>query len=100
MGALQVTSASRVSPNVHLALQHVIRSFFRIEGVVSVRLTYADSCTLLHYDNDGAPGFHYYEAESTALNIKDITGPAHSRIIQYLTPAKPQAGFDQDATKF
>eukprot|EP00959_Pyramimonas_sp_CCMP1952_P384475 8057674-Pyramimonas_sp.AAC.1 len=56
-------------------------SFFRIENVVSVRLAKsthklppvadADSCRLVHYDNDANPGFHYYEAEGTALNIHD-----------------------------
>eukprot|EP00959_Pyramimonas_sp_CCMP1952_P144158 3017887-Pyramimonas_sp.AAC.1 len=36
--ALQMTTASRLSPNVHLALQHLISNFFRIENVVSVIL--------------------------------------------------------------
>eukprot|EP00959_Pyramimonas_sp_CCMP1952_P328212 6871524-Pyramimonas_sp.AAC.1 len=54
-GALQMTTASRLSPKVHLALQHIIRNFFRIENVVPVRfaksihklppVTYAGSCT-------------------------------------------------------
>eukprot|EP00959_Pyramimonas_sp_CCMP1952_P261753 5473606-Pyramimonas_sp.AAC.1 len=61
-GMRQMTSASRLSPKVHLALEYLIRNFFRIENVVSVRLAkgthklppvaYADSCTLVHYDND------------------------------------------------
>eukprot|EP00959_Pyramimonas_sp_CCMP1952_P067330 1405199-Pyramimonas_sp.AAC.1 len=109
-GVLQMTSASRLSPKVHLVLQYLARNFFRIENVVSVRLAksihelppvaFADSCTLVHYDNHVNPGFHYYEAEGTALNIHDTTGSAHSRIIQCLKPTKPQAGFDQDMTKF
>eukprot|EP00959_Pyramimonas_sp_CCMP1952_P323185 6762749-Pyramimonas_sp.AAC.1 len=37
-GMLQMTSASRQSSKVHLALQSVIRNFFCIENVVSVRL--------------------------------------------------------------
>eukprot|EP00959_Pyramimonas_sp_CCMP1952_P235005 4910668-Pyramimonas_sp.AAC.1 len=37
-GMLQMTSASRLSPRVHLALQHLIGDFFRIENVVSVGL--------------------------------------------------------------
>eukprot|EP00959_Pyramimonas_sp_CCMP1952_P224850 4701745-Pyramimonas_sp.AAC.2 len=71
-----MTSASRLSPKLHLALQYLIRDFFRIENVVSVRLAesmiklpqvaYDDSCTLVHYDNDVSPGFNYYEAEGTA----------------------------------
>eukprot|EP00959_Pyramimonas_sp_CCMP1952_P394435 8264874-Pyramimonas_sp.AAC.1 len=81
-----MTSASRLSPKLYLALQCLFRNFFRIENVVPVRLaksihklppvTYADSCTLAPYDNDVNPGFHHYEAEGTALH--DITGPAHS----------------------
>eukprot|EP00959_Pyramimonas_sp_CCMP1952_P031600 662783-Pyramimonas_sp.AAC.1 len=64
-GTLQMTTASRLSPKVHLALQYLIRNFFRIENAVSVRsaesihklplVTYADSCTLVHYDNDVDP---------------------------------------------
>eukprot|EP00959_Pyramimonas_sp_CCMP1952_P028129 590230-Pyramimonas_sp.AAC.1 len=56
-GMLQMTSASRVSPKVHLALQYLIRNFFRIGSVVPVRLdksihklppvAYADSCALV-----------------------------------------------------
>eukprot|EP00959_Pyramimonas_sp_CCMP1952_P190339 3981197-Pyramimonas_sp.AAC.1 len=109
-GTLQMTTASLLSPKVHLALQYLIINFFRIENVVSVRLatrihnlppvTYADSCTLAHYDNDVNPGFHYYEAEGIALNIHDITGSAHSRIIQCLKSTTPQARFDQDMSKF
>eukprot|EP00959_Pyramimonas_sp_CCMP1952_P110522 2312256-Pyramimonas_sp.AAC.1 len=75
-GALQMTTASRLAPNVFLSLQYLIRNFFRIENVVSVRLaksihklplaTYAYSCTLAHYDNGVNPGLHYYEAEGTS----------------------------------
>eukprot|EP00959_Pyramimonas_sp_CCMP1952_P271603 5678037-Pyramimonas_sp.AAC.1 len=76
---LQMTSASRLSPKVRLVWQCFIRNFFRIESVVSVRLAksihelppvaYADSCTLVHFDNDVNLGFIYYEAEGTALDI-------------------------------
>eukprot|EP00959_Pyramimonas_sp_CCMP1952_P071501 1493372-Pyramimonas_sp.AAC.1 len=81
-GILQMTSASRPSPEAHLALQYLIRSFFRIGNVVSVRLaksmrelplvSYADSCALVHCGNDADPGFHYYEAEGNALNNHDV----------------------------
>eukprot|EP00959_Pyramimonas_sp_CCMP1952_P182213 3809837-Pyramimonas_sp.AAC.1 len=93
-GALQMTSASRLSPKVHLSLQYLISNFFRIENVVSV------SCTLVHYDKDVDPGFHYYEAEGTALNIHDITGSSQSRIIQCPKSTNPQAGIDKDMTRF
>eukprot|EP00959_Pyramimonas_sp_CCMP1952_P365523 7655392-Pyramimonas_sp.AAC.1 len=102
--------ASRLSPKVQLALQCLIRHFFHIENLVSVRLAKsirklppaacADSCTLVHYDKDVNPGFHYYEAEGIALNIHDITGSALSRIFQCLRSTKPPAGFDQDMTQF
>eukprot|EP00959_Pyramimonas_sp_CCMP1952_P100138 2094010-Pyramimonas_sp.AAC.1 len=68
-----MTTSSRLSPEVHLAPQCLIRDFSRIENVVSIRLaknihklppvTYADSGTLVHYDNDVNPGYHNYEAE-------------------------------------
>eukprot|EP00959_Pyramimonas_sp_CCMP1952_P299924 6273217-Pyramimonas_sp.AAC.1 len=74
-GALQMTTASlRLAKSIH-ALPPV---------------TYDDSCIWVHYDNDVNPGFHYYEAEGTALNIPDI-GSAHSRIIKCLKSIKPQA---------
>eukprot|EP00959_Pyramimonas_sp_CCMP1952_P258801 5410254-Pyramimonas_sp.AAC.1 len=104
-----MTRASRPSPEVHLVLQCLIRNFSRIENVVSVGLTksihrlppveYADSGARVHYDSDVNPGFHYYAAECTALNICDIIGPAQARIIQCLKFTKPQAGFDQDMTQ-
>eukprot|EP00959_Pyramimonas_sp_CCMP1952_P272305 5693188-Pyramimonas_sp.AAC.2 len=108
-GTLQMTSASRLSPKVHLALQYLIRNFFRIENVVSVRLAksihelppvaYADSCALVHCDNDVNAGAHYFEAEGTALNVHDATRSAHPRIIQCLMSIKPHACFDHDMTK-
>eukprot|EP00959_Pyramimonas_sp_CCMP1952_P009649 201470-Pyramimonas_sp.AAC.1 len=68
-----MTTASRLSPKVHLALQYLTRNFHRIENVVSVRLaksihelppvTYADSFALVHCDSDVNPAFHYYESE-------------------------------------
>ena len=48
------------------------------------------------YDNDGNPGFHYYESNSTALIIHNITGSARSRIIQCLTTSKAGLFFDED----
>ena len=60
-----------------MALQFLVRNYFRIENVVAIRLaksihklpavTCAESCTLVHYDNDVTPGFHYYESNCTAL---------------------------------
>eukprot|EP00959_Pyramimonas_sp_CCMP1952_P246557 5153047-Pyramimonas_sp.AAC.2 len=104
-----MTSANRRSPQVQFASQYVIRNFFRVENVVSVRkarsihapprVTYADSCTLVHYDNDVSPGFYCYDAEGTAPHIHDIIGPAHSRVIQ-CPKSTPHAGSDQGAARF
>eukprot|EP00959_Pyramimonas_sp_CCMP1952_P036528 764628-Pyramimonas_sp.AAC.1 len=109
-GAPQMTSASRLSPKAHLALHYLTRNLFRIENVVTVRLaksihklppvTCADCCALIHYDNDVNQGFHYHEAEGIALSIHDISGSAHSTIIQCLKSTRPQAGFDQDMARF
>ena len=109
-GNLRQAVGSKMHPKVHLALQYLIRNYFRIENVVAVRLAksvhrlpqfpQADSCTLIHYDNDVTPGFHYYESNGTALNIRDITGGTKSRIIQCLKSSKPLAGFDEDLAKF
>eukprot|EP00959_Pyramimonas_sp_CCMP1952_P313185 6555420-Pyramimonas_sp.AAC.1 len=93
-GALQMTSASSLSPKSVVSVR-LARSLHELPPV-----TYADSCTLVHYDNDVSPGFYYYESEGSALNIHDITGSAQSRIIQCLKVTKPLAGFDQDMTRF
>eukprot|EP00959_Pyramimonas_sp_CCMP1952_P080004 1672380-Pyramimonas_sp.AAC.1 len=103
-----MTRASRSPPTVHLALQYICRNFFRIECVVLVRsiksihellpVAYADSLTLVHYEYDVKPGSECNEAECTALNSQDVTGPARCRIIQRLKSTKPQAGLDQDMT--
>eukprot|EP00959_Pyramimonas_sp_CCMP1952_P318720 6669019-Pyramimonas_sp.AAC.1 len=55
---------------------------------------------MVHCDNDVNPGFHYYEAEGTALNKYIILGSTHSRITQCLKSIIPQAGFDQDMSRF
>ena len=83
-----------------MALQFLVRNSFRIENVVAIRFTYAESCTLVHYDNDVTPGFHYYESDGTALNISDITGSTHARIIQCLKFSKPLAACDEDLLTF
>ena len=46
------------------------------------------------------PGFHYYEADGTALNVYDITGATRARVIQCLKSSKPSSGFDQDLSRF
>ena len=96
-----MTTASRRSPKVHVALLCRIRKYFRIENAVAVRLAKdmrnlpaaprADSCALVSYDNDVTPGFHYYEAGGTALNVYDITGTARARVIQRLKSSNPSS---------
>eukprot|EP00959_Pyramimonas_sp_CCMP1952_P233365 4876922-Pyramimonas_sp.AAC.1 len=61
-----MTTGSRLSPKVNLPLQYLMRNFFQVENVVSVRLaerihelppvTYADSCAWVHCDIDVGPG--------------------------------------------
>eukprot|EP00959_Pyramimonas_sp_CCMP1952_P022150 465706-Pyramimonas_sp.AAC.1 len=104
-----MTSASRIFPKVHLALEYLIRNFFRVENVDSVRLAmsnhklppvaYADSCELVRYDNDVSPGLRYHEAEGTALNMCHIIGSAQSMSIQCVKSTKLQAGLDHDMAK-
>jgi hypothetical protein len=93
-GCATLTTASRNSPKVFLALQYVIRNFFRINDVIAVRLgknihsvskcDYADSSILVHYTSDLNPDFHFYETEDTAINIANVTQSHKSRIIQCL----------------
>ena len=93
-----------------MALQLLVRNYFWIENVVAIRLaenisklpavTDAERCTLVHYDNDATPGFHYYESDGAALNISDITGSTHARIIKCPKFSKQLAGFDEDLSKF
>eukprot|EP00959_Pyramimonas_sp_CCMP1952_P130278 2724152-Pyramimonas_sp.AAC.1 len=69
-GNLNLSDDSKFHPRVHLALQYLVRNYFRVERVVAVRLVksvlnlpsvkYATGSTLIHYDNDVNPAFHYY----------------------------------------
>ena len=93
-----------------MALQFLVRNYFRVDNVVAVRLAksihklapikYATGCTLIHYDNDVSPAFHYYECNGTGLDVPQITGSNHSRIIQCLTSSKSGGGFHEDLSKF
>eukprot|EP00959_Pyramimonas_sp_CCMP1952_P403131 8446450-Pyramimonas_sp.AAC.1 len=64
------------------------------------QVTYFERCALVHSDSDVDTGFHYYGAEGTDINIQDITGSSHSRIVKRLKSTKPQACFDRFMTKF
>eukprot|EP00959_Pyramimonas_sp_CCMP1952_P263124 5502538-Pyramimonas_sp.AAC.1 len=82
-GDLNLSDDSKFHPRVHLALQYLLPNYFRVEHVVAVRLAKSVSClaavkyatgsTLIHYDNDVRPAFHYYECVGTGLNIFQIT---------------------------
>ena len=68
---LLLSAASKKAPKVFLALQFVIRNFFRISDVFAVRLgkcvntvskcDYAERSVLIHYTSDTDPDFHFYE---------------------------------------
>eukprot|EP00959_Pyramimonas_sp_CCMP1952_P399263 8366094-Pyramimonas_sp.AAC.2 len=97
-GNLQLTTASHMNPKVHLALQFLSRNYFRLENVIAVRLAKsvdklpacapATGSTLIYYDNDVTPAFHYYESTGTAIDVHRVTGSSHARIIQCLTSTK------------
>ena len=65
---LQLSMASKRAPKVFLALQYVIRNFFRINDVFAIRLgksvstvnkcDYADRSILIYYDSDTDTNFH------------------------------------------
>ena len=103
----QLTTVSKKAPKVLLALQYVIRNFFRIPDVFAVRLgksvksvgkcDYAERCTLVYYMNDGNPNLHYYETKDTALDIKYITQCDNARIIQCLMKSGCHSILDENA---
>eukprot|EP00959_Pyramimonas_sp_CCMP1952_P137919 2886924-Pyramimonas_sp.AAC.1 len=109
-GNLQITTASQINPKVHLALQFLIRNYFRLENVIAVRLAKsvrklpacdpATGSTLIYYDNDVTPAFRYYKSTGTAIDVHRGTGSNHARIIQCLTSTKKIGGFDEDLSKF
>ena len=78
-----------------MALQFLIRNFFRVSNVVAVRVgkgihrvprcDYADGSVLIHYLSDIKPDFHYYETDDTAIDIHAVTQSGHARAIQCLT---------------
>eukprot|EP00959_Pyramimonas_sp_CCMP1952_P334768 7010323-Pyramimonas_sp.AAC.1 len=81
-GNLNLSDDSKLHPRVQLALQYLVRNYFRVERVIAVRLAegvlnlpsvkHATGSTLIHYDNDANPAFHYYECVGTGLNISQI----------------------------
>ncbi len=100
---------SKRSPRIHLALQYVIRNFFRIDNVIAVRLGRsvnklpkhegADGCTLIHFVSDVTPYFHFYETVDTQLDVMKITNSNKSRITQCLTKVGCEVIFDDTANK-
>ena len=103
----QLSTASRKAPKVFLALQFVIRNFFRIGDVFAIRLgksvatvskcEAADRSVLIYYTYDTDPDFHYYETKDTALDIRYITQSSKSRIIQCLVKNGCQSVIDDNA---
>ena len=91
---LQLSVASKRYPKVYLALQYVIRNFFRINDVLAVRLgksvhkvspcSQATRSVLVYYVSEADPYFHFYESKDTALDIQFITQSPKARIIQCL----------------
>jgi len=102
----QLSAASRNAPKVYLALQFVIRTFFRISDVIAVKIgksvtsvnscEYASSCVLIYYTNNLDPDFHFHETKDTALNIQHIAQSNKARIIQCLV--KPGCPYNIDDT--
>ena len=92
--SFHLTSASKRAPKIYMALQYLVRNFFRIESVVAIRLGkgvrsvgkfhYADRSTLVYYSSDTDPDFRYYETDDTALDVLKITQNPNARMIQLL----------------
>ena len=71
-----LTTASKNAPKVFLALQHVTSHILRILNVVAVimgkavhklsMVPYATGCTLVYYESDNSPVFHYYETKDSS----------------------------------
>eukprot|EP00959_Pyramimonas_sp_CCMP1952_P083380 1742605-Pyramimonas_sp.AAC.1 len=109
-GNLNLSDDIKFHPRVHLALQYLVQNYFRVERGASVRLAksalnapsvkYATGSTLIHYDSDVNPAFHYYECVGTGLNISQTIGSTHSRLIQCLTSEAPSLGFHDDLVKY
>ena len=67
---------SKLPAKVHLALQFAMKTYFRIESVIAVRLAKsvariglfkrADGIALIYCVNDVHPGFHFYASADTA----------------------------------
>ena len=105
-GNLRMTDGSKLAPRVHLSVQCLVRTYFRINKVIAVRLAKsvhgvparkrADGRAPIHDYSDANPGSHYYESNSTGLDIYNITGSARSRIIPCFTTSKLGLSFDED----
>ena len=108
-GNRRMAEGSELAPRARLALQCLVRRYFRTERVIAVRLAQsfrsipawkrADCSALIHCDNDAGPRFHYYGSSSTALQLINVTGSAHSLIMQYPATGKAVLSFDEEFAK-
>jgi len=89
-----------------MALQYILKSFFKIEDVVAIRVgnsvhqlqTYpgADRSVVIYYYDDIDPQFKYYETKDTAIELRQLTSSTKSKVIQCIVKAKCKGVLDAD----
>ena len=93
-GSLALTSISRRQPRVLMALQYVIRSYFRLYDVYAVRIgrgrykltgcTDAMTSILIHYSDKSQPHFRKFVSKESVVDVAQATGISTSRYMQCL----------------
>ena len=99
-----LTQASKNAPKVHLALQFLVRNFFRVDDVFAIRLAksvhklspcpHADRCVLIYYNDHLELDFQYYETRDITLDIPHVTCSNKARVIQCLVKTGCQSEID------
>ncbi len=102
----ELTTATKRAPKVFMALQYVVKSFFKIDDVIAVRVgnsihqlpsySGADSSVVIYYYDDNDPQFKYYETKDTAVELRQITSSTKSKVIQCIVKAKCKGVLEAD----
>ena len=90
---MNLTTTSKNSPRVYMALQYITRNKFHIQNAFAVRVgtsiqkmakshhTEADVCTSVPYPNDRHPDFHHSETNETVTDVYAITHTRRTRVL-------------------
>ena len=88
----ELSAGTKRAPKVFMALQYLIKSFFKIDDVIAIRVGNsvhrlpeypgANNSVLIYYYDSNNPQFKYYETKDTAMDLRQVTYSTKSKVIQ------------------